>query len=77
MAGEWRSLNNGDLNDLHSSPNIIRVIKRRIIGLTGHVTRMGREEVHEGCWWGNMRESDHLEELGGNGRMILKRISKK
>jgi hypothetical protein len=27
VTGEWRRLNNKDLNDLYSSPNIIRVIK--------------------------------------------------
>jgi len=72
VTRKWRSLHNGELYDLYSSPNIIRVIKRRIIGLAGHVARMGREEVYKGCWLGDMRESGHLEELGGDGRMILK-----
>jgi hypothetical protein len=29
VTGEWRRLRNGELNDLYSSPNIIRVIKSR------------------------------------------------
>jgi hypothetical protein len=77
VTGEWKRLHNEELYDLYSSPNIIRVIKRRIIGLEGHVARMRREEVHKGCWWGDMRESDLLEELGGDRRMILKWIFKK
>jgi hypothetical protein len=33
--------------------------------------------VHTGFWWGNLREGDHLEDLGFDGRVILKWIFKK
>jgi hypothetical protein len=38
---------------------------------------MGREEVHTGFWWGSLRETDHLEDVGVDGRIILNRIFKK
>ena len=31
VTGEWRRLHNEELNDLYSSPNIVRVIKWRIM----------------------------------------------
>jgi len=41
VTGEWRKLNNEELNNLYSSPNIVRVIKSRIMRWAGHVARMG------------------------------------
>jgi hypothetical protein len=38
---------------------------------------MGREEVIAGFWWGNLRERDHLEDPGVNGRIILRWIFRK
>ena len=43
VTGEWRRLHNKELNDLYSSPNIVRVIKSRRMGWAGHVARMGEE----------------------------------
>ena len=37
----------------------------------------GRGEVHTGFWWGDLREGDHLEDPGIDGRIILKWILKR
>jgi len=43
VTGEWSRLHNEELNDLYCSPNIVRVIKSRIMRWAGHVARMGEE----------------------------------
>jgi len=55
VTGEWRRLHNAELNDLYSSPNIVRVIKSRRMRWAGHVARVGEERCI-GSWWGNRRE---------------------
>jgi hypothetical protein len=41
ITGEWRKLHNGELHNLHSSPDISRQIKSRRMRWAGHVARMG------------------------------------
>ena len=45
VTGELRRLHNEELNDLYSSPNIVRVIKSRRMRWAGHVARMGEERA--------------------------------
>jgi hypothetical protein len=40
VKGGWRKLHNEELYNMHSSPNIIRMIKSRRIRRAGHVAQM-------------------------------------
>jgi len=67
VTGERRRLHNEELSDLYTSPNIVWVIKPKIMRWAGHVARMGEERGCIGLWWGNRRERDHWGDLGVDG----------
>jgi len=64
-------LHNEVLNDLYYLINIIRLIKWKRIKCPRHVPRTGERR---GFWLGNLRERDHLEYTGLDGRVILRWI---
>ena len=66
-----------ELYDLQCPQNIIWVIKSRRLRWAGHVAVWGRRDVYSRFWWGNLRERDHLEDPGVDGRIILSWIFRK
>jgi hypothetical protein len=40
------------------------------MGVMGHI--YGRRQTHSRFLWGNLKERDHLEDLGADWRTILK-----
>ena len=73
VTGEWRRLYDG-LNDLYSSPNIIRLIKSRRMEWVGQEAYVAAGEVHTLFWLGNLKKRDHVEgkkeDLAIDGRII-------
>jgi len=72
-----RKLHNEELNDPYCSPNDIRVIKSRRMGWAGHIAGMGeRRDVYR-VLVGKHEERYHLEDLGADGRIIIRWIFRK
>jgi len=42
VTGKWRKLHSEELDNVYSSPDIVRVIKVRRMRLAGDVARMGK-----------------------------------
>ena len=67
LTGEWRKLHNGELNDLHSSPDIVRVVKSKIMRWVGHIARMvERRGVYRDLMW----KPDERSPLGRPSRRL-------
>ena len=67
----WRRLLNEELHNLYRSPNIIRVIKSRILRWAGHVARMEEGRSAFKILKGKLQERDLWVGLGVDGRRIL------
>jgi hypothetical protein len=77
VTGEWRRLHKEELNDLYSSPNIIRVIKSRRMRWAGYVARMREKRGAYRILVARPEGRRPLERSRLDGRIILKRIFKK
>jgi len=77
VTGGWRRLHNEELNDLYSSPNIVRVIKSRRMKRAGHVARMGEERGVYRVLVGKPEGKNHWGDLGVDGWITLGWISRR
>jgi len=68
VIGKWRKRHIEDLNDMYSSPNIIRMVTSRRMRWAGHVARIGRGDLYTGFCGG----SPSLD-----GRVILRWVFRK
>ena len=77
VTGEWRGVYKQELYAVFCSPNISRGIKLKRMRWMRHVAGMGDRRSAHRILVGYLRERDHLEEIGVDGRIILKLIFKK
>jgi len=71
-AERVEKLHDKELNDLYTSPNIVRVTKSIRMRWAGHVARMGERKANTEFCWGNLRRRDNLGDPGIDGRIILR-----
>jgi hypothetical protein len=65
------------LNDLSSSHKYCSGDKIEKKRWAGHVESTGRVEVYTVLRWGKLRETEHMEDPGVDGRIILRLIFRK
>jgi hypothetical protein len=74
ITGDWRKPCSEELHDslIHDSVDKIKAEMS-----CKCITYSYGGELHTGFWWGRLKERDHLEHTGTDGRIILKWVLKK
>jgi hypothetical protein len=72
VTGGWRRLHNEEFQNVYASPNIIGKIKCKRMRWAGHVARVGEMRNAFKISSENLKGRDHSEDLGVDGRIILK-----
>ena len=77
VKGEWRKVSKEEIFLSVIFMKYYSVLKSRKMRWVGHVARMGKRKVVYRILAGKLKEKrDHFEELGVNGRIIVKWISR-
>jgi hypothetical protein len=71
-TGGLRKLHGQELHNVHSSTDIIRVMKSRKVIWVVHVACTGRRGTYRGFWWNNTKERNRFEDLGVGWKLKLK-----
>jgi hypothetical protein len=71
MAGGWRKLYNEQLTNLGPSPNIIRVMKSRRVRWAEQLAQMGEMRNAYDILLVKLKGSNHVEDQGINGKVII------
>jgi hypothetical protein len=67
VTGRWINLHSVKPCNLYSSPNIIKVIKSRRVRCAGQDAYI--REIYIEVWSEYLKERDHFENLGVDGRI--------
>jgi hypothetical protein len=70
VKGGWRKLHTEEPRGLHSSPNIIRVVKSRKITSKEHVTRNRETRIAFGVCSRNFNKGVYLKDFDADWRII-------
>jgi len=77
VTGELRKLHNEELSDLYASPDVVRVIKTRIMRWAELVARAGERRTVYRALVGKAEGKTTLEDPDVDGTLMLKRIFRK
>jgi hypothetical protein len=72
LVGGWRILHKEELHNLYASPNIIRVIRSRIMRWAGHVALMEEIRNEHKISVGKLSGKDNSEVRGVDGSDSIK-----
>jgi hypothetical protein len=77
VTGEWRKLNNEELNDLYFLPNIAQFVKSRRMRWARHVARIGEDGGVHRVLVGKTEGKSYWGDQDVDGRIILRWIFRK
>jgi hypothetical protein len=77
VTEEWRRVHHEKLYDLYSTPDIIWMIKLKIMRWAGPMARVAKRRMYTGFLWLNLREMNYLKGVGVERRIIFKWLFKK